>query len=183
MISSCDKDASDPTDTRSSKKIAAGKPRYSQPIKLKPSVRIVYLLRFFLFINSNGPKSIPAVNRPHTLTSTASKLSPLRRQASSSTLQGSIPAALDPVSTPAEGLHDNLHLDPAEEGEQVSNCLNPPQESNPFEGVLTHDEAAIGDRKITEEDLTRFKQSLERFQVCRYLNHLFFFFKKNKTNI
>ncbi|KNZ62601.1 hypothetical protein VP01_124g4 [Puccinia sorghi] len=146
MISSCDKDASDPTDTRSSKKIAAGKPR------------------FFLFINSNGPKSIPAVNRPHTLTSTASKLSPLRRQASSSTLQGSIPAALDPVSTPAEGLHDNLHLDPAEEGEQVSNCLNPPQESNPFEGVLTHDEAAIGDRKITEEDLTRFKQSLERFQ-------------------
>ncbi|WAR59514.1 hypothetical protein PtB15_11B154 [Puccinia triticina] len=87
------------------------------------------------------------------LLTTSSSLSPLRKQTSSSTL--------DPLSIPADGSDGNMD-DAQDEGGEG---LYPAKQSNPFEGVLTEEEAAIGDRIICEEDLLRFKQSLERSKV------------------
>ncbi|EFP81054.2 hypothetical protein PGT21_008257 [Puccinia graminis f. sp. tritici] len=127
-----DKETGDPTEMRSSKKLTAGKPR-------------------------NGTKG--TVKRLNTLTSTtSSSLSPLRKQTSSLTLDGT---ALDPFSNHPDGSDENID-DAQEEEEQGGDSLDPPKPTNPFEGVLNEDEAAIGDRNITEDDLTRFNQSLER---------------------
>ncbi|KAH9461122.1 hypothetical protein MJO29_009494 [Puccinia striiformis f. sp. tritici] len=81
--------------------------------------------------------------------------SPLRKQPSNLTLEG-VQGGLDKIN-----LDENL-----EEGKLDSEGIEDyPKESNPFEGVLDEDEAAIGDRKITDDDALRFQQSLERSKI------------------
>lgn len=51
----------------------------------------------------------------------------------------------------------------------VEDQLNPEDEPNPYLGVLNETEAEIGDRYITEDDLIRFKNSLECSEVKLFI--------------